>query len=356
MDILLSHATALEALRLPRLRGHIARAGRTGVQLPETPPSRDWLDRLRQVLPELTPPVGVLVSATSTRVSNSRLITHVTRTPLPDGSAIPVTESILCISPEHLPVQLAPLLTCLELVFLISELLGTYAVAPDIPNGMFERPEPLTTPERMRAHLAALGPVPGTAQVSWALAQACVRSASPRETRLSMRLGLKPALGGYHLDVLSMNETLEVRRIGRSLAPGTRRPDVLLGAAREGAPFSGVAIDYHGHVHEEPGQLTRDLARQNELLAIDFKDYAIDRTLYHDLDYMDDLVLLIRGDLGLPRQRLSVAERRRRRGLRRWLHDELELIDGVRWEGRERERSAGQELTELVPVEAYGLV
>ena len=143
---------------------------------------------------------------------------------------------------------------------------------------------------------------------------------------------------------------------------------MLLRAPRADAPFSGVAFDYEGNVHRRPGRRTVDLRRQNELLAVNFKDYLLDKVLYDDLDYMDDLVRRIRDDLGIAQPRLGYAEEARRRALRQWLHDELELIDGVTWAGRLRERDRRraplEELTchqvpepvyNPVPVEAYDL-
>ena len=163
------------------------------------------------------------------------------------------------------------------------------------------------------------------------------------------------------MHVLSMNEPLEVQRIIARLGKGVRKPDVFLGSAHPNSPFSGVAFDYHGKVHEEPTSITVDLERQNELLGINFKVYTLNKDLYDNLDYMDGIVCRARVDLGMPRERLNPRERECRRVLRQGLHDELELIDGVSWKGKLRERAhmAQEELgseppVELVPLEAYG--
>ena len=358
MAVLLSHTTALEALRDPRLRSRLAKGDRCAAELPNERPTREEVTRLLQCHPALTLPVHVLVAPAVNRRPRTDLRAHTSKAPLPAGSAIELEGGVLCVSPEHLLVQMAPRLTRLELIFLLGELLGTYAMAPGLEDGMFNRGAPLTTPELVRAHLSRLGTVPGVAQVRDALEVACVGSASPYETRLSMRLGLRPGLGGYHLRVLSMNEPLEVGRIVARLGAGVRKPDVFLGSTRADSPFSGVAFDYHGGVHREPRQIAYDLRRQNELLAIDFKPYALDKALYDDLDYMDGIVARARRDLGLPEEWLSEGERTRRRRLRQWLHDELERIDGVSWNGRERARRAATSPVpeyEPVPLEAYGL-
>ena len=367
MAMLVSHTTALEVIRSPLLRNRLAKGERRAATAPDSPPDPCEVAALLERLPSLTKPLHLLVSEGARSARSKMLRTHPTRLQLPADSAVRVTDEVWCVSPEHLLVQMAPSLTHLELIFLLGELLGTYAIAPEVEGGMTRRPCPVTDPQRVLAYLAALGTAPGVARVRKALRVTCVGSASPQETRLSMRLGLKPALGGYHLDVLSMNEPVEVVRIGRALGPGVRKPDVLLRAPRPGAPFSGVAFDYEGGPHRRPGRQTVDLRRQNELLAIDFKDYVLDKALYDDLDYMDDLVRQVKRDIGIPERRLGRREEARRRELRQWLHDELELIDGVTWKGRERERAARERalrspdvpeteepVWDVVPVEAYG--
>ena len=266
MPILLSHTTALEALRSVSLKRRLERGERASIPLPESSPSMGEIETARDQFPLLTLPIHVCATRRGHVVPPRLAFVHRSRVPLPAGSVIRLSDDVYCTSPEYLVVQMAPSLTRLELIFLLGELLGTYAIAPDSEDGMFERRVPLTTRARVLAHLDALGPVPGTAQVRSALAEACEGSASPYETRLSMRLGLKPSLGGYHLRVLSMNAPLEVMRIGSALGPGVRRPDVLLGATSVHAPFSGVSFDYNGGIHKTPEAFERDARRRTPRL------------------------------------------------------------------------------------------
>ena len=369
MATLLSHTTALEVLRSTTMKRQLERGERASVVIPEAPPTAEELAPVLARFPQLTRPLEVTVCRKGPHGPRGLVKVHVSRVPLPDRSAIKLGDGLYCASPEHVVVQMAPRLTHLELVFLLGELMGVYAIAPELEGGMHRRQAPLTDRASIAAHLMALGAAPGTAQVRAALAVACEGSASPYETRLSMRLGLKPALGGYHLNVLSMNEPVAVTRIGQALAPGVRKPDVLLGACSPSAPFDGVSFDYNGGVHETPQGYEHDVRRQNELLAVNFKNYVLTKRLYDNLDYVDDLVRQARADLGLERLHLTRAEAAHRRELRQWLHDELELIDGVHWNGRERERRRREEARrqegipdfaeapglELVPLEAYGL-
>ena len=362
--MLAPHTTALSLLRSPALCHALTRGERCSAMLPDARPEHDEVTALLERLPKHNGPLDALVSPHVNRRQRPDVSMHSSCLVLPPDSAIRVSESLLCTSPEHLLVQMAPRLTLIELIFLMGELLGIYAIAPDHEEGMFERSGPITTPELVRAHLAQLGPAPGTAQVKFALDHACTNSASPYETKLSIRCGLRPGLGGFHLNVLSMNGPLEVRRIVERLGSGVRKPDVFLGSTSPGSPFDVVGFDYHGRIHERPSSTTADLGRQNELLGINCKVYAFNKDLYDDLEYMEGIMRRARADLGMPREKLSPKELERRRALRQWLHDELEHIDGVKWEGRLREaerKRRGAELDvpddaiELVPVDAYGL-
>ena len=101
-------------------------------------------------------------------------------------------------------------------------------------------------------------------------------------------------------------------------------------------PFRGVALDYQGGYHREKGQEERNINRRNELLAVDVKDYEIDKEHYDDVDYLDWLVSCIRSDLGIPEPRLSSRSRASWRERRVRLCEELAAADGLHWTGRKR--------------------
>ena len=362
MDLLLTHTSALEVLRRPDAQWRDAEA-----VVPRRAPTRSAMEALlarSRLLASLAGPVELLVSAASARINNDLVRTHVMSAELPAGSVVEIMPGVRAASPELLPVLMAPALTELELICLLSELLGTYAIAPQHEKGMWQRREPLTTPDRIRALLARLGPVRGAGMVRRALGKACVGSASPRETKLSLRLGLPPRMGGWGLRVLSMNDPVEVRRIRDAMSVGVRKPDILLRA--RGRRGRGVAVEYDGRDHEEEQQHARDIERHNELVAMGFVEFIVARRQYKDLTYTEGLVARIRGELGLPPEVLEPGEAERGRALRQRLYEELELIDGVRWDGRARERArnAAEDVGvtdgvddgwNVVPVEAYGL-
>ena len=372
MDILLSHETALAVLRLPLMARRLERGERCDAHVPQAPPTPEEVESLLRLLPVLAVrggPVDVLVASAEVRVRSQLVSSHVWSAQLPPGSAVAVVPGMRCVSPEHLVVQMTPALTDLELMVLLAELLGSYAVDPNVKRGMAQRERPIMTPERLLAHLSDLGPVSGCARIRRALGMVCVGAASPRETKLSLRLGLKPALGGYHLPVLSMNEPMEVRRIHDAMRGGVRKPDILLlapgGPPDASKPFCGRAVEYEGEDHRDPRRLAANVARHNELVALGFGEYWVAKEQYGNLSYMDGLAGRLRADLGMAPLRLSDEEATRRRALRLGLYEELERIDGTHWGGRAREREraatttfalpAAKEDWDVVLVDAYGL-
>ena len=372
MDVLLSHTTALAVIRAQETRRTLEGQRRCDACVPTVAPSASDLEALlasAALLSRLDAPIEILVATAKGRSRTPGIASHVMSQSLPRNAAFEVAPGIRCVGPELLAVLMAPKLTELELIVLLSELLGTYAIAPHLESGMITRRSPITTPEQIAEFLDALGTYRGVAQVRRALEKACVRSASPRETKLSLRLGLKPQYGGQNFDVLSMNEPLEVIRIGNKMRKGIRKPDILLrapdGATRGGRPLLGAAVEYDGRDHGTEEAHARDVERHNEVTAIGLVEYVVTKKQYGDLEYMDGLADLIRRDLGLPHQRLTRAEAARRKQLRRELFEELERIDGEHWNGLERQRArlAGEKSEDpgcgdgwdVVPVEAYGL-
>lgn len=360
MGILISHNSALEVLRRWELRHRLARGERGDIVLPASAPSAQELADAKRALPlleSLSRPLEILTARGRSGAHSSGIVVHRWSAPLPPGSIIRLADGVACAAPELLAVLMAPSLTDLETVVLLSELMGIYAVAPGMEDGMFQRDVPLTDPSRILSYLAVVGPRPGTRLVRRALTSACVRSGSPRETKLGLRLSLRSGLGGYGLRVVSMNEPVRVCRLDGSFVVGTRRPDLVVTV-----PGSGdgrfVAIEYLGSHHNERARLVEDVTRSNELKAAGVSEYLIRSEHYSDLDYMDALIDGIRRELGQPRIGMTRETAARRRALRRSLYEELELIDGVVWRGRERarrraERLSQEEAWDLVPVEVY---
>lgn len=362
MTILLSHTTALEALRhlgeLPKQGSPADATCNFAVEPSDGPVAITLWREALHCEPSL--PLNVLVTPEVPRMRSQVIKTHHSAALPSAGSIIKLAPGLGCTSPAQLCLQMAPGLTKLELLMLMMELMGTYAIRPDVARGMVSRAKPLLRIDDFKAYIERNPQVSGTAKTRWCLEHVIEGAASPRESKLSLRLSLKPALGGYGLSVTSLNEEVTVAR----LASGTaciRKPDVLLANPQLGNTGPFVALEYDGGDHLDGKRHAEDLRRTNELKAAGISEYVIDKRLYESLPYMDALVDHIRSDLGMAPPHLTKRQLAHRRTLRRELFEELELIDGVSWNGKARERARrgdtqeGKVAHEEVPIEAYGL-
>ena len=343
MDTLISHSSALWALRRTR-DGALGSSLRFSAQpVPANAPRAGDLSHVSLHLPGIYTmdgePEFITRDPCGSRHGNG-FVSHVFRTEVPQGSTIDFGGGVRCASPALLALLMAPDLSRLELTVLLSELMGLYSIVPEADGGMIQRSVSLAVPEDFERLLACVGSVNGASLLREALGDACVKSGSPRETKLSLRLGLSCSKKGYGLPVLSMNDPLEVERIGSHFDEhGIRRPDILIKAPngrRRPGEFSGVAFEYNGSIHNTQRGLARDIRRSNELRAIGLKEYEIDAELYRDHGYMEDIAEHARRDAGFPRRHISAESAYLRRIRHEELYWELERIDGIHWGDKRR--------------------
>lgn len=365
MELLLTHSTALEAYRSTGLRALLAKGEVCPDAVPSCLPAPERLSQLRRYLEfyGFCPKVmEALVSGVGGRRRSSSLRTRVCGRPLPTGSIMVIGEGVACVAPEHLAVQMAPLLTKLELQVLLCELLGVYAIVPSISDGMLQRNSPLMAKESIERHIDRLNRIDGIDLVRQALPATVEGLASPMETRLCLRTVLSPCYGGYGMEIDAANRPLDVDAVGKRGSRKVRKPDFVFGAlpgSRAKARF--VALEYNGNDHLTRERQAEDERRTNEILAYGGIEYQLNKELYDDLEYMDALMRTIADDIGRPCYRMTEERKRKRRALRLTLKEELDRIDGVTWGGRKRgdyRKVATEEpldAVELVPVDAYGV-
>ena len=216
MAILLSHTSAIEALRrlgaLPEVR---AGDGSAYPAVSMTPGAGDALLAWRKAFgSEPALPIHVQLPAGSRRVRSRGLVTHPLRD-LPAGAIFKISNGLLCLTPAALCLQMAPRLTRLELLVLVQELMGTYAIRPDVARGMATREAPHLAPDDLRDFLSRNGGMRGADKAAWVLERAVPHAASPRESKLVIRLSLKPAMGGYGLPVRGLTRRWLLPRLSR---------------------------------------------------------------------------------------------------------------------------------------------
>jgi hypothetical protein len=333
MDTLFSHRTALSLLRDPTLEAWSRPTNGELLRAPASPAdsftARDLL-RENSALRRAGEPLDFLSSdPNGARVGNG-FISHVWAGDLPMGSVTDIGHGLFCSSAKMVALQLATSITELELVALLCEFMGTYSIAPGLAGGMSNRPVALCGPEDLKKFLDACAGRRGVKSLRRAGGLAFFGSASPRETKLALRLCLPAVKKGYGLKLLSMNEPVEVERIGGHLrGRGIRKPDILI-APWPGSGAGPVAVEYDG----EESHMTRegvlsDTKRGNELKAMGIGEYRVNRELYRNIDYMDDLVFKIREEAGYPRRHRSAADGYRLKLRHLELYRELERVSGI---------------------------
>lgn len=307
MDNLLSHKTALRLLRDPEL-GLVERpTNTTALCAPEHPVDaftvRDLMSE-NSALRRAGEPLEFVASGRCGARRQASYISHVFGSPLPAGSVFQVRGGLWCCGPELTALQLAAGLSELELVVVLCELMGTYSLASGSDGGLVQRSRSLTDPDRLQAFLGKLKGTDGVKALRRAAALALPGSASPRETKLALRLCLPAKKKGYGLKLLSMNEPLEVGRLGCG-DKALRKPDILI-APYEGSGASPVAFEYDGEeTHMTREGVLSDTVRGNELKAMGISEYRINRELYRNINYMEDIVAAARAEAGYPRRHRS---------------------------------------------------
>lgn len=342
MDIIISHTAALEVMRQPYFPKHLSTAEFCPLDIPNRMPSPTELEEAREACPQLRAVngrVGVLVSSHDACHASEYAKPHIRSTPLPAGSLVELAPGIRCASPALLPVELAPRLDESELLLLMSELLGLYAVSDANEMGLVQRKSPLADPKQMRRVFSGLTGVRGVKLAKQAHAHAPVQAASPQEANLYIRATTSWAKGGYSLSDVVLNDPVELQRISEGIHTlKVRKPGLLMRRASEAEGMRGVRLDYMGAWHGEDAAVRRDTQRRNELLANGYNPYEIYKEHYDDFDYMDGLMDAIRSDLGLSHHAVTRERRRSEDRARFALWRELELVDMRSWTERDELR------------------
>ncbi len=302
-------------------------------------PSPKEVAEAKRICPQLTGitgPIGVLVANHAACHRSSLVHAHIRGEGLPQGSLIELAPDIRCAGPSLLASELAPRLSHLELLMLLSELFGLYAISSTEELGVAQRNRPILSPDKLTSFLDDSGSARGTGMLKRAIAQAPVQAASPMEARLYLRATAPRSEGGYGFSSVVLNDPLRIAALSReSPALRTRKPDLLfVGRGEDGE--RKVCLDYMGAQHES--SVRADTARRNELLAAGFRPYEIYKEHYDDLSYMDALMEQIRCDLGLPRPDTAERKAMRQAERRHDLWQKLEAVDMRGWTQREELR------------------
>lgn len=141
----LTHTTALEAMRLTRFPQDLARSEALDAMPGKAPAKAEaklWAES-DPLLRVLSRPLDLLVADPAGSRSNEVFHAHALSRELPEGALLRISENVAVVAPEILVLQMARVATPLELVMLIDELCGLYAIRPSNAVGMAQRETPI---------------------------------------------------------------------------------------------------------------------------------------------------------------------------------------------------------------------
>ena len=204
-------------------------------------------------------PLDLLFSEEESRSQMKGVRSHATRSLLPEGSLVQISEHVSAVCPELAFLQLQRTVSREKLILAGYELCGTYAqVGPEL--SLWERRK-LTTTDAIRDFAAC---VPRLRSVSALKALDFVRegAASPMEAKAAMLLSLPTGLGGYGLPLPVMNPELVVPPNARLLYQhATVRPDLYW-------PDACFDLEYDGREAHDADAHWKDAARLGALAVM----------------------------------------------------------------------------------------
>ena len=247
----------------------------------------------------------------SSRTHRARQLT----TTLPEGSFYDLGDGVMVPSPAFTFVRLAPELTVAELIAYGDELCGHYVFDETAQRGMRKREIPLVTKSQLELMVTSAHGMRGRDRALIALPHIVEHSASPMETMDEMLLCLPYRLGGYGIDVPTMNHYIEFSEKAISIA-GQSFCYCDLCWVKEflGCEHQGL-FD-----HSQPKAFAADRARINGLKADGYEIVELTNVQVSDLQAFEEIALYLARRLGKRVRRAGLGATDERLGLRKTLY------------------------------------
>ena len=310
-SICLGYKSALEVARVVKPGGlTVAKGG--GRMLPDSAPSstklRSVLERLEANHPglHLERPVHLVVR----KVSNYRgteLGKFHACTKAFSGKSLLRLDDVLVSTPELALVQAATqeknLVALLELGW---ELCGSYRTARTSLQHAYQV-DPLTTTKSLQDFASRNASLDGAGKVARILPYFADGSASPRETKLALILGLPMMHGGQGLGIPSMNHEVSANGAARAIS---HRKSFRCDACW---PEAKLDVEYQSKEnHEGENSRIRDSRRANALVAMGWTVVGVTNDELDSLVAMDAIADGLRRHLG-KRKRTSIPDHHARK-------------------------------------------
>lgn len=292
MDIVLCDISALEYWRTADPCSPSARHAVRSSALPTKAPGKDLVEAaVLQTLGTRSRPVHLLVSDEAGRKPSAHAVYHACSS-VPSRSLVAIGHDVAATSPELSFARLGASLSIAKLIAIGCEQTGTYALAPDSPDG-FVRQEPLTSVEQLRIFTQSIEGLPGIKRARRAARFVLPGSASPAETNLALLLHLPYSMGAYNVRTPLLNHRIDLDRRARALAS---KPFVRCDLCW---PEARLCIEYDSDAqHTGSERIARDSKRRNALISMGYSVITVTkRQLYSRLE-MDGIARAVAKALG----------------------------------------------------------
>lgn len=318
--IVLSHTTALRAIRFARRAYHTLpwdRIGRVEQRraLASCAPSErevDLSDLARWGIrwePGLEKP-HVLVGAAAARRQYGKIACHVHAAPLPTGALMRMSSGAYCTSPALTALQCSEGKPLGEVLALLMELLGTYCLPceegwPDVPDGFSRydamdcaveqvhyRCAPVMTIREIRA-LAHQAKSSRYSVFRLAARTALAGSASPAETVMGGMFAAPKGSGGFACSKLPGGGIILNHRVdfeGDALRMSSGVPYAVCDAF---FPAARIDVEYNGAGHEVGNVRVHDGQRNNGLKGMGVTVLVMNRDQMRDVEALEAIARTI---------------------------------------------------------------
>ncbi len=305
-SICFGYSTALEILRSVDIsKLSFARGGNLSV--PDKPPRKrfllDAINWIETICPSLTikSPAHVLIKDPVGYHSLDKCKSHLCQTKFVYGSLYRLTPSIFVSSAAltfvHMAAREKDFMTLLQLGY---EICGTYQTIRTSARTAYQVP-PLTSIKELRNFIERNPSFYGVQKARKALRYIADGSASARETKLALLLGLPMSYGGYGLGIPRMNYEIETNSAAREIAGRNHlRCDLCW-------PQAKLDVEYQSReMHEGETHRIKDSRRTNALTAMGWTCINITNDELDSLHTMNVIADSIRKHIG-KRERIVVS-------------------------------------------------
>jgi len=209
MELFVGYNSALEYWRKRRKLPAKSAQRRYSAGLPEKTPAVEHL-----IFSGLTLPIHIVVGEAGARRLTRIVRSHVFTGETPVGCFMNIGRGFMVSSPEFCFLQMASLLTLIELIELGYELCGAYSLPlpndKDVPEKGFYDRQQLTSTIKLKEFLDIMPGTRGHQKAMRALRYLKDGSASPMETKLTMLMTLPYGLGGFYFKMPELNKRISL--------------------------------------------------------------------------------------------------------------------------------------------------